>query len=105
MNDSTDEKGLPKPGRITPKQARALLDRGACLVDVRSPAEYRREHVDGAINIPIHVLSAYFGDLADRDCPVIVYCRTGERSEVAFRVLQQRGLEYVYDGGAYSEWP
>ncbi|MGM0555240.1 MAG: rhodanese-like domain-containing protein [Myxococcota bacterium] len=104
MNDQPHDDGWPEPGPISPDDARELLERGACLVDVRSPSEFRHEHIEGAINIPVHVLSAYYGDLVERNCPIIVCCRNAERSEVAFRVLRQMGLINVYDGGAVSNW-
>lgn len=104
MSDDPKTSPCLDPGPIDSEQARELVEDGAILVDVRSPAEYRRCHIDGAINIPVHLLSAYFGRLAEQDCPVIVYCRNGERSFAAYLVLRQRGLDAVYDLGTMDGW-
>ena len=52
---------------------RAWLERGGQLVDVLEPAAYEKEHIPGAINIPLRSLAKKAGTLR-RDDPVIVYC-------------------------------
>jgi phage shock protein E len=104
MNDDPTTGPLPDPGPIDGSQARRLVEFGAVLVDIRSPSEYRRGHIEGAINIPLHLLSAHYGELAERDQPVILYGWSGNRSRVAMEILQQRGMAQVFDLGAMEKW-
>ncbi len=62
------------PIAITRDEVRALLARGAQLVDVMSPAEYGEEHLPGAINLFIKTLDAASAAQLSRDRAVIVYC-------------------------------
>lgn len=104
MNQRHPQDELPEPGSIDGRQARHLVEHGAVLVDVRSTAEYRRGHIEGAINIPVHLLSAHYGELVALDAPVIVYDWSGNRSRSAIQVLQKRGMEQVFDLGAMENW-
>ncbi len=63
------------PTAITRDDVRALLARGAQLVDVLSAEEYADEHLPGAINIHIKTLdAASTARLLRKDRAVIVYC-------------------------------
>ncbi len=66
--------------------------RGARWIDVRLPAEYRRGHLPGALNIPMRDLHRQARDL-DPAVPYICYCQTGRRSSAAAFVLAQYGLQ------------
>jgi rhodanese-related sulfurtransferase len=56
-------------------RVRELLDRGAQLVEVLPAAEYRDEHLPGAINLPLKRLDGPTADAAlNRRRAVIVYC-------------------------------
>lgn len=50
------------------------LEAGAQLIDVLPAGEYRDEHIVGAINIPVKILSQDSTQVLDRDMPVVVYC-------------------------------
>ena len=62
------------PTAITRDDVRALLARGAQLVDVLPTEEYADEHVQGAINLPLKTLTAASTAQLRRDRAVIVYC-------------------------------
>jgi rhodanese-related sulfurtransferase len=63
------------PTAITRDDVRALLARGAQLVDVLSAEEYAEEHLPGAINIHIKSLdAASTAQFLRKDRAVIVYC-------------------------------
>jgi hypothetical protein len=47
---------LKRVGQISRKEARAYLERGALVVDVRSPAEFNSGHLSNAINVPLEEL-------------------------------------------------
>jgi rhodanese-related sulfurtransferase len=60
--------------RIDLGQLRELLDDGAQLVEVLPAAEYRDEHLPGAVNLPLKQLDATSAARLDRSRPVVVYC-------------------------------
>jgi len=65
------------------------------IVDVREPSEYKTGHVKNALNIPPSDLMAGAKKLAhvDKETPLVLYCRTGSRSNVSIQIL--RGLGYT----------
>lgn len=90
------------PG-ITPSDAKALVAKGAPLVDVRTPEEFAAGHIEGAINIPIDELDARKGELK-KDADIVLYCRSGARSERGRALLAAAGYAKVYNLGAMSNW-
>lgn len=86
-----------------------LVDRmqenpGLLLLDVREPEEFAAMHIGGSINVPRGVLeSACEWDYEDtvpelvlaRDREIVVVCRSGRRSALASRVMQQLGYRNV----------
>lgn len=61
---------------LSPAQARAAIDAGARLVDVRGADEHARERIPGALNIPLDRI----GDLPCDGRPVVFHCRSGMRT-------------------------
>lgn len=59
---------------VTPLEAQRLIAAGATLIDIRETDEFAREHIPGAINIPL----GRIGDLPPG--PVILHCRSGMRT-------------------------
>jgi rhodanese-related sulfurtransferase len=92
----------PKPD-IDEASAKKLVDGGATLVDVRSPAEFSSGHVDGAVNIPVDSISGRLDELP-RDEPVVLYCRSGARSARAAEILRNNGFESVHNVGPMPRW-
>ena len=93
-------------GNITGKAAQQLVKtHHAVLVDVRTPAEYAMDHLDGAVNVPLGELEARLADFpARKDQDVIVYCRSGHRSARAAAVLRDAGFTEVHDLGTILNW-
>jgi rhodanese-related sulfurtransferase len=73
-----------------------VIDAGAQIVDVRTPAEFQGGVIAGAKNIPLDELPAAVGTL-DKSKPVLLYCATGSRSVTAMQMLQSAGFERVYN--------
>lgn len=71
---------------------------GAHIVDVRSPAEFAGGHADGAKNIPVEQLEGRLDAVGPKDKAVVVYCRSGNRSARAAKILQAAGFTSVVDG-------
>ena len=91
-------------GDVTGSDARRLVEAGARLVDVRTTEEFAAGHIPGAVNIPVQELDRRIGELEPKDAPVVVYCRSGNRSGRATRVLKGAGYPKVHDLGAMSRW-
>jgi len=73
------------------------------LVDVRTPAEYEAGHIPTAINIPVDVIGSRLPAIA-KDTLIVVYCRSGNRSTTASKILMDLGYTNVVDFGAVSKW-
>lgn len=91
-------------GKVAPEKARALVQEGASLVDVRTPHEFASGHIEGARNIPLSDLPARVADLGACDVPVVVYCASGLRSASARSILRRAGFQQVYDLGGMRRW-
>lgn len=74
-------------------EAKAQVEAGqAQWLDVRLPSEYKDNHLDGAINLPLFMLRPKLAVL-NKNTAYIVYCDGGRRSAVAAFVLTQKGYE------------
>ena len=73
------------------------------LVDVRTPQEFAGGHIEGAVNIPLQSLEQRMGEIP-QDEPVVIYCRSGNRSNTAARILAQAGYTDIYDLGGVIAW-
>jgi len=78
-----------------------LIGNGAVIVDVRTPFEYKRGHMDGSINIPLDTLAYQIKMLKIKKQPIITCCRSGHRSGIAQSTLRARGIE-AYNGGSWG---
>jgi hydroxyacylglutathione hydrolase len=84
------------PARITSPLLRRRLTRGPLsLIDVRDENEWRREALPGSVNIPLEHLRERLAKIPEG--PIVVYCRTGERSSTAASLLEQTGRMNVVD--------
>ncbi|MDX2011050.1 MAG: rhodanese-like domain-containing protein [Myxococcaceae bacterium] len=88
---------------IPPEEARALVKKGAVLVDVRTPEEFASGHIEGAINIPVDQLDARKGELK-KDAELVLYCRSGARSARGQALLKEAGYPKVHNLGGISNW-
>lgn len=95
--------GSTPDDRIDGERARAMVEDGATLLDVRTGAEFRSGHVDGAINIPVGEIDRV-STMVAKDKPVIVYCRSGARSARAAARMKGLGYGDVHDMGSIANW-
>lgn len=76
--------------------------KNAIIVDTREPFEYAASHVEGAINIPLSSLAdgSLPSELADteKDREIILYCRTGQRSNTVGHLLRNHGFTHLTNG-------
>ncbi len=80
----------------------AALAAGASLVDVRTPAEFDKGAIPGAVLIPVDELRARLDELPDGD--LVVHCAVGIRGHLAARVLMQHGRRVRNLDGGYTTW-
>ncbi|MBK7231596.1 MAG: rhodanese-like domain-containing protein [Saprospiraceae bacterium] len=79
-----------------------LIKKGAFLVDVRTSGEFAGGSVKGAVNIPLDAIASNLKKFKGKE-NVIVFCRSGARSGQAKTLLNQNGIQNVYNGGAWDE--
>ena len=81
---------------LSPAFCKNLIAHGGQLVDIRSPADFRRGTLPGALNLPLDALAYDYGQLDKRE-PVILYGSTGEvQCSRAARLLAGRGFSRIY---------
>ena len=83
-----------------------IINDGAILLDVRTKEEYNEKHIDGASLLPLDKIDidSISQIVSEKDTPIIVYCRSGNRSQQAREKLIALGYSKVYDLGAMSNW-
>ena len=85
------------------REALAAVDAGALLIDVRSAEEFAGGHLPGALNIPHPQIVVGVQALGTaKEAPIVLYCRTGNRSGIAKDSLAGAGYTNVSNAGAYS---
>ena len=77
-----------------------LKNPSTLLVDVRGPLEYELDHLPGARNIPLEEIADNLDEVKTLENPVVLYCRSGNRSGIALNILKQQGISQVYNGGS-----
>ena len=74
------------------------------LVDVRTPGEFARGHLPGAVNIPLNEIGKRASEVPTGK-PVIVVCASGNRSKSGSATLVKAGYEDVYNlQGGTMQW-
>jgi len=88
--------GQPDEGALN-----AAIQEGAYLVDVRTPAEFVQGSVKGAVNIPLDQLQKKLDAFKGKK-NIVVFCRSGNRSNQAKAILEQNGFTNVINGGTWQ---
>lgn len=88
---------------VTPTDAKPLIDGGAQLVDVRTDGEYAAGHIPGSRHVPLPDVQAEAAGL-DRDRPLVIYCRSGERSGMAADAFAASGWDAHSIEGGLLAW-
>ncbi|RMA93024.1 rhodanese-like domain-containing protein [Hydrogenothermus marinus] len=94
---------------LNPKQFYNLLNKtkDAILLDVRTPQEFYQEgHIPNANLIPVQLFKYIFlAGKGIKERPVFVYCRSGNRSAIASKLLEKWGVKKVYNlNGGILNW-
>jgi len=94
----------PLPMEISVRNAYALRNQGALILDVRTPAEWVDGHVPGATLIPLDELESRLSELP-QDEDIVVICRSGNRSATGRDILLNAGFPMVTSvAGGFNDW-
>lgn len=93
--------------RLTTTEAvRLINDRDPLILDVRTPADFKRGHLLHALNTPLAKLSEHLGQIGkDKARPVLIYCALGGSAGAAADQLKKQGFSEVYPlRGGINAW-
>lgn len=90
---------------ITVDEAYEMIKNGGYqILDVRTPEEYAEGYIAGSVLIPVSELEKRLDEL-EKELPVIVYCRSGNRSTQASEILKKAGFKEIYNVlGGITDW-
>lgn len=74
------------PGQLD----RYVGDADALIIDLREPEEYRRRHINGAVNLPYSRLDGK--NFLPKDKVLVLYCERGSSSLSAAKMLTKKGF-------------
>lgn len=73
------------------------------IIDVRSKPEFDSQHVEGALWFDVDRIAAGKMPDAAKDEEIVLYCRSGARSDVAAYIMQSHGFTNVRSGGGLAK--
>ena len=80
------------------------LPENTLIIDVRSSGEFAMGHVEGALNIPVELISPHnLASLQDKSQTLVLYCASGMRSGYARTMLMQMGYANVINASTPYE--
>ena len=94
--------------QITQQEAKKMMDtQDVIVLDVREQSEYDAGHISGAILLPVGTITKESASavIPKLDSVVLVYCRSGNRSKTASKVLVELGYTSIYEFGGINTWP
>jgi len=95
---------LAVSGCCSPGQCKITMKKDAVLLDVRTPTEYQKGYLQGAINLPQADVDTKAATVVpSRDTPVYVYCRGGREAAMATEKLLKQGYTNVHNLGAMKD--
>ena len=78
--------------------------KGAILLDVRTPQEYRDGRIPGSKNVPLQTIDKIRSVADNKNIPLFVYCYSGGRSRQAVSMLQRMGYNNVQNIGGITAY-
>ena len=79
-------------------------ERGAIILDVRTPAEYAQGHIPGAANLPLDSIGQAAHFVPAKNAVVYVYCQSGVRSSKACSRMKAAGFSNVVNAGGIRSY-
>ncbi len=93
--------------KLSQADAKQQLDSGEniVLIDVRDKGEFSQGHIEGAINIPMSIVSDEIEKaVPNKDQKIFVNCLSGGRSKASCSLIEAKGYTNVFDIGGVSSW-
>lgn len=82
----------------TPEEFESFMQGEYLLLDVRTQGEYDEGHINDPTLIAVDVLESRLSEIEEyKDLPVLVYCRSGNRSVSASNILLENGFTEVHN--------
>lgn len=82
---------------VSSAEAIELIESGSVqIIDVRSPDGYEESHIPNARNIPLKDLETN-KTILDKNESYLIVCKVGKTSEVASKLLAEKGYENIYN--------
>ena len=94
--------------QISQEEAKEMMDtQDVIILDVREQDEYDSGHIPGAILLPVGTIDEETAAevIPEKDSTVLVYCRSGNRSQTASSALAELGYTNIYEFGGINTWP
>ena len=103
-DERIDTEGTEHGGELPPEQLAEMLDSGDVeLIDVRREHEWQAGHIPGARHVEVNDLPAAAGELP-KGTPIVLYCRSGSRSQLAADGLAAGGFDAQALAGGITAW-
>lgn len=108
--ENNQEINIPEPkySKISAEEAKKIMDGDSdfIILDVRTQEEYREGHIKDAVLLPVDNIMNEAGPvIGGKDKTILVYCRSGNRSNMAAAKLAELGYTDIRDFGGINNWP
>ncbi len=91
------------PAFVSVDEAHQMYTEGTFVLDVRTPEEWNEFHAPDTTLIPLDELAARVNELP-KDQPIVVVCRSGNRSQAGRDILLQAGFNATSMNGGLNAW-
>ena len=91
------------PASVSVDEAYQMYQEGTFVLDVRTPEEWNEFHAPNTTLIPLDELASRVDELP-KDQPIVVVCRSGNRSQAGRDILLQAGFDATSMNGGLNEW-
>ena len=91
------------PASVSVEEAHQMYQEGTFVLDVRTPEEWNEFHAPDTTLIPLDELASRVNELP-KDQPIVVVCRSGNRSQTGRDILLQAGFDATSMNGGLNEW-
>lgn len=81
------------------KEIKRFLNEGALILDVRTLREYKTNHIENSLHVPLNDLQSRKEELKYLNKPFIVCCQSGVRSAKATKFLRLNNINATNGGG------
>jgi phage shock protein E len=79
-------------------------EKSKMIIDVRTQSEWDSGHIDKAVHLPLDSFASGIELLVkDKEQSVYLYCRSGNRSGKALKIMQSLGYTNTFNAGGINE--